>query len=327
MEIRSPVKILTPVLAIACTVLAISSVYLLSEVRAERARASTEADARASWEKRARDLMSRDGARLPLASAGPGRVEDTGVPGSTAAAPNEPPAAASNAGESSRRLERIPPTRFNPSNTPQGRELLRVQARTGAKRAYGELIKKLNLTAEQAETLMKLLVDQQERERDAFERLGERRDLSAINQLRNELLSQSQSEIVSLLGQEKGQQFTKYQSTLGERAQVSYFADQLDALNMPLSESQKEQLVGVLSEEKTAVPEPQPASWRERGAREAQLSWREDYYRRVFDRASGFLNAEQERRLREHQDLQMSVERQQMEAMERRRAQRRTEGG
>lgn len=307
-------KLVALIFAVLSIGLAGSSIYLLSEVRGERMRADNEAALRATWEKRANALMARAGrdsgsgllagdaagaiaASRPAAATGPAQPAITG----NDAAPG--------------RRGGLPLVQLgNPYVTAQGRELMRMQNRINAKRAYGDLMKQMKLTPAETESLLNLLADQQGRQMDAFQRMGRDRDRATIERTRVDLQAQDQTEITALLGQDKGQQFAKYQGTMAERAQANFYADQLDSFNAPpMSDSQKEQLIAALSEERAAVPQPDSARWGDREGREAIQSWQEDYYRRVFDRASSFLTSDQYQRLRQFQDMQLSVRRQQLD--------------
>ncbi|MEJ1964540.1 MAG: hypothetical protein WDO56_24510 [Gammaproteobacteria bacterium] len=200
--------------------------------------------------------------------------------------------------------------------TPQAREVVRLQSKVNNKKLYGDALKKMGLGADQSDALLDLLSDQQVRQNESDRLL--RRDRAALEQARAELQGRSDNEIAALIGPDKAAQFGSYQKTLPERMQVNNMADQLDALNLPIHDDQKEQLVNIMVEEKQNLPpQPEAASFRNPEVLEARIEWQQSYNRAVLDRASSLLTPGQYNQVRSIQDMQINMQQQMLQRQQR----------
>lgn len=318
-------KIVTIILVALTGALAFASFNLFSRLEAERTRADTEAALRQTWEKRAKELErgSRgrrfgDDTRAADASEGPAAQSPAGTDRSSSAQPVGGMPASSESRRERMELARRQRELFNPYSTPEGRELMRVQSKAANKRLYADLMRKLNLTPEETDAFLNVLADQQARENEVMQALfrqDTRPDRAAQQRLQNEMRAQTQTELASRLGSSRAEQYANYRASLPERMQVGQYADQLDALNLPLKEEQKDRFMTAMVEEKSATPEPEYPDFRDIQARETRLRWQEDYNRRLLDRTSAFLSADQHRHIEESLNWQLRRERSQLEQM------------
>lgn len=190
---------------------------------------------------------------------------------------------------------------------PETRKLLREQQRLVLDQLYGPLMRKLQLTPEEADQFKELLLNQ----------MGQGMELAsawfgpgaATN--RTELAAQLAREqkafdeqIRALLGENRYFQYKDYQETVGERAQLNQFR-QLAGGDAALSEPQVEQLLTIMREEKRAVAaaglpvagsEPDEANLQllmSEGGMEKLLQSQEEVQQRVWERAREVLSPAQ----------------------------------
>lgn len=306
-------KLLTVVLAVTSLAMAGTSGYLWQKLEAERQRADAEVALRLAQESRLQRHAQLQALQEGEGNEPPGPamfgVATVGGPIAPAAPAAVDPQAEPSAGA---RMQR---ERMNPYSTPKGREMMRLFSKVGNKRTYADLIKQLGLEGPQAEALLNALADQQERELELFQQMrtdaGTRVSRESMEVARRDLQTQTQAQVASLLGADTAQQLAEYQASLGERMQVQQLAEQLDALALPLSEQQQQQLLVVMTQEKAAFPQPQWDSTDPK-AHEAELDWREEVSRRVLARATSILSSDQHREVSEIQTWQTSTQRQAM---------------
>ncbi|MEJ0037913.1 MAG: hypothetical protein WDO68_17870 [Gammaproteobacteria bacterium] len=303
-------KSLTTTLAIATVALAATSIYLATELHAAREQAQARpASLFAAKARRAADQSVAD-----LPGAGAASAAHSG-----ATPPARTPTPAALPGNPDPQERAVRPQRgggLDILNSPQGREMMRVQMKAGSKRTYADAIQKLALGRDKSDALLNLLADQQLREADTSSLL--RGDRTAMEQARAQLQSKSESEINALLGPEKATTFAAYQKSLPERSQVNYYAEQLDALNLPMRDDQKEQFVSIMMDVKQGLPaQPQPTTFRDVDAMQARVDWQASYDRAVLDRASSVLTSEQYNHIRSVQEWQLSMQQQSLQRSQR----------
>lgn len=296
-------------MVLACTTLALgtASVYLYTELDAERARADAEATLRRDQEVRVQVLE----ARLNLPQEPPGLFANPkGLPPPI---DNKGKSAAKTAAVEDTTVEAEPGRRFpgmrnglrEMLSTPEGREMMLNRQKMGLRMQYKDLARELNLSAAQADELITLLAEQQMRQLEKIQ-LGEG-NRSTIAHSLSELQRQNETELMTLLG-DKYLQYDGYQKSLGERMQVQQIGVQLEAANLPLNESQKKQLISVMTQERDTTPRPE---WAQGSSTEdfasKNLAWQKEYNQRVRDRVANVLSPEQLKQFEELQQNQIPI--------------------
>jgi hypothetical protein len=91
---------------------------------------------------------------------------------------------------------------------------------------------------------------------------------------------------------------SRQQATLSELLTVSSLSDELSLAQVPMTDSQREQLTQIMYEERTAIPAPNVDNFstNSRVAQRALEDWEAALEQRVQDRASGILSSAQQTR-------------------------------
>ena len=135
---------------------------------------------------------------------------------------------------------------------PEVRRLLSVQQKGALDSRYAPLFKALNLNPADLEKFKNLLVEKQGAIADVVsaarkEGLDPRTNRDAIRQLVQSTQAEIDTGIRATLGDAAFAQYSSFESTQPERNVVSQLAQRLSYSTTPLSDTQSEQLVGVLS--------------------------------------------------------------------------------
>jgi hypothetical protein len=196
---------------------------------------------------------------------------------------------------------------------PAMKEMVRSQQKIMAQKMYGPLCRDLNLAPEQKDQLMGLL---QEHQMAAVEQAGAlfgsgESDQTKISSALKDKEKELDTQVKSLLGEEKFAQYSAYKTTLGERMQLDQLRQQLEGGNAPLQDEQMQSLLQVMKEERDKTPPVIPNKKGEGAANfaqmltdetmEKQFQWQEDLNRRVLERAGQILTPQQ---LKEYTDFQ-----------------------
>lgn len=190
---------------------------------------------------------------------------------------------------------------------PDTKKMIRETQRVMLDQMYGPLVKKLNLTPEQADQFKDLLADNMMK---ATERAGSLFGHSATN--RTERLAKLAEEqkafeeqVRGFLGETGYAQYQDYQLTVSERTQLNQFQQQYAGENA-LSEQQTEQLLAIMKEEKqhvtAAAGQPLHGSSQDAANMEAMFSsdgtaklmqMQESINQRVYERSKEVLSENQ----------------------------------
>lgn len=198
-------------------------------------------------------------------------------------------------------------------------EVTRARAAAALRRLYGGLARELGLPPEQEAQLLQLLIDQQTEQLDTFRKL--RGDPAAMSQAMTELRDRNQTELMTALG-DKYLPFEDYQKSLGERMQIEQAALQLKAAGVPLKEDQQRKVLDVMVDERERLARPTwTAGMPPDQALAQQREWQDDYDDRVRSRLSGVLSAEQLKQYDVYRNLQAVQRRRQWESLRERAAQ------
>jgi hypothetical protein len=185
---------------------------------------------------------------------------------------------------------------------PTLRNAVRGQQRSAVLQTYGDLLRSWHLPTDKGESVLDLLTEQQLREME--------RSLAASDTSRQGTTSQPgdaqpgvQSDatidsLKALLTDAQRAQLSQQQATLGERTAVSSLADELSLAQMPLTDSQQQQLIQMMYDERTAIPVPNvdTASANSPDAQRALDDWQSALDQRVQDGAASILTDDQQTR-------------------------------
>jgi RNA polymerase sigma factor (sigma-70 family) len=137
-------------------------------------------------------------------------------------------------------------------------DMMRGTMEKTVRKQYGPLIKQLNLTSDQGDKLIQLLVDHQ---MDAISRnpdlLGQG-DLSGIAKAASESQQQLNAAVKDMLGDGGFAQFQEYQSGMPDRMALEQMKE--DFASDPLTAEQQQQLLQLMQESRKAVTANAPTS-------------------------------------------------------------------
>jgi hypothetical protein len=201
---------------------------------------------------------------------------------------------------------------------PAMREMMREQQKAMINMMYSGLFKDLKLSPEEKDKLKELLTDAQMKNVEAAQGLfgGKEGATEDTTKQVADSKKQTDAEIKALLGDERFAQYEDYQKNVGERMQLDQFKNQLAAENLPLRDDQTAQLMQIMKEEKAAFPPAIPTDQTQMPKKdtftaenlEKQLTWMDEYNRRVLDRAGQVLTPEQLKQYQSFQEQQTSLQ-------------------
>ncbi|HKU17166.1 MAG TPA: hypothetical protein VJQ52_22420 [Steroidobacteraceae bacterium] len=176
----------------------------------------------------------------------------------------------------------------------------RAQERMMARREYGMLFELLQLSPQQEEEFLEVVVADMMADPGIAELRANR---AKWERERNDKLN-------AIVGFEKAPLFEGYLRNIEEYTRVANVGMQLDAAGAPLSKEQKHYLVALLVAERERVP--QPSSQKPIATQadvERELDWMADQDRRIREGAAGVLSSRQLRYLDEIQDARLAKRR------------------
>lgn len=305
-------KTLILVLVVATASLAVASVQFAQQASAQRERAETETRLRHKQEALVADLQ-RHKTRLEREVAML-REQDTPAPPPVAAAPrperpHAPGAATFAMAEVAPAGAPPPPVEFrgrSPFESPAARNFMRTRMKMSIRRLYGDAGQALGLSPEKSNQLLDLLAEQQTRN------IGDIRNKvpegQTIQQYFQDLQKKNNDEITALIGQDKADEWAAFQKSLPERSQLGVVRDQLEQAGVPMTESQRTQMLAAIMEESQRMPRPTPSQGLPPEEMMAQMNqWQNEYDKALLDRAKLVLNTEQYNAYKEYQDWQTEM--------------------
>ena len=322
-------------ISVAVVILGLSAacVALMRQVEIERDRVQTEASLRRAEQARVQELEGIR-ARLEqeletlygLAGGGPtirqfaGTAEssplrparEAGTGGNAPSGPAESGHSVVGPGVSA--AGRVPPVLARFMDDPEWQKVRQAQQKFFFRRMYGDLIRELGLTQEEADAFVEALTEQQMSNLVIARQSGG--DAVAMSSSMREARAEMNARLLELLGPAGLQQYEDYQRTLGERMRVNAIADQLEALDVPLRDDQRKQLVTAMVEERERIPPPSLDGLSPKEMADRQLEWHEDYERRIRERAAQVLTPEQLEQFTNLQKLQTQMRRMAFSAVE-----------
>lgn len=279
-----------------------ASVYLYSELDAERSRANTQAAACRDEQAQRVALQQECLAFAPDATTDEARAESVD---------QEHPLGASPSGGLDPSTDNSPPGAWVLPAAARGREFSRERHEAALRRMYRGLAQELHLSPEEEADLLSVLLEQRNEQIEAMRKHAG--DRAAMTQAMNELRQGNETELMTLLG-DKYLEFEDYQKGLGERVQIEQASLQLDAAGIPLRDHQRKELLAVMVEERDRVPRP---AWIVGVSPQESITkrqaWQDDYDERVRDRASSLLSSDQLKQYDVYRNLQSAQRRRQLE--------------
>ncbi|MEO7412424.1 MAG: hypothetical protein ABIZ81_03635 [Opitutaceae bacterium] len=135
---------------------------------------------------------------------------------------------------------------------PEIQQLMALQQKAQLDGKYAALFKKLNLPPEQLDKLKTLLVEKQTAMQDVVAAAHARginplADPEGLRKMIADTQAEVENNIKAALGDGGYGQYQEYQQTIPQRALVSQLQQSLSYTQAPLSDSQAEQLIGILS--------------------------------------------------------------------------------
>jgi cell division protein FtsB len=192
---------------------------------------------------------------------------------------------------------------------PETKKMIRDQQRVMLDQMYGPLVKKLNLTPEEADQFKDLIADNMMK---ATEKAGSLfgGDSATNRTERLKGLAEEQKafeeQVRGFLGETRYAQYQDYQQTVSERTQLNQFQQQYGGGENALSEQQTERLLAIMKEEKQSVAatagQASPGAGQDAANLEAMFSsdateklmqTQESINQRVYERAREVLSENQ----------------------------------
>jgi hypothetical protein len=163
---------------------------------------------------------------------------------------------------------------------------------------YGDLLRSWHLSADKSDRILDLLAEQQLQEMEQSLGASEPHSSVATTASREAAASANNDELNAVLTDQQRKELQRQQDALSERLTVGSLADELSLAQVPLTESQREQLTQVMVEERKAVPVPDvsnvPANSPD--VQRALEDWQSALEQRVQDRAAAILTSAQQTR-------------------------------
>ncbi len=208
---------------------------------------------------------------------------------------------------------------------PEYRQAMRTQHRFGLQQAHPDLARELNISQEQADRLLDLLVEQQLRNMEnlapfSADKQPTQAEIAQMQKAMQQRQRDDLKEIGALLGNNGMQQWQDYQNSMGARMRVRQLASELDGAGLPLRGDQRAPLRDALAqfERQTTEERRLEATSRDFNTMTPaeRLTWQEEQiersaqsYERARDAVSHILTPEQLRTYRELQERDLVMRR------------------
>jgi outer membrane murein-binding lipoprotein Lpp len=288
----------------AATAFGGSSIYLWTQLQAERDRAaqlatqSADLNARIAQLEQARNEFGQR--RLLSASTFGGQA----MGGSGKAL--SPPSAGEVTSEAASGQMTPWSVRPAPPRSEAMQKMMRAGVRAHNKRMYADVGAALGLDKNQANKLIDLLTDQQSG--GGFEPFGEGKEAGDFQNAWAEKQRKLQAEINDLLGDDKAASLQEYQKSLPARQELEMLTRQLEGYDAPINDDQRKRLLKVMVEERERVPAPDYVDSTDMEEfQKARAAWEEDYNQRVASQARNILDTDQLNAYTEYQQGQKDM--------------------
>lgn len=191
-------------------------------------------------------------------------------------------------------------------------KMMRGQFRANTRRMFAELGAELGLSQDEEEKLLDLISDQQ---LAGVLPPGDGSQITDYKAYWEQEQREHHAQIVDLIGAERAEALRRYQDSLPARIEADAIAMQLEGSDVPLRDDQRKRLVAALYEERARVPMPEVQSIpdQEKSAR-AIFAWQDDFEERVNAQARNILNPAQYAAYSDYQRWQKEMREQFAEA-------------
>jgi hypothetical protein len=160
-------------------------------------------------------------------------------------------------------------------NDPEVMKLMAAQQKGQLDGRYASLFKQLNLSPAQLDTLKNLLLEKQNAQRDVMmaardSGMNPRENRDELRKLVEQSNAETDAEILSVLGQEKFNQYKTYETTGTQRALVEQIGRSLSYSSTPLTDAQSQALVQIFAQ--NAAPKTSDGTSAERFIRGVSIT-------------------------------------------------------
>ena len=181
---------------------------------------------------------------------------------------------------------------------PALRSAFRAQQRAAVLQLYGDLLRSWHLPADKSDRLLDLLAEQQLQEMEQSLNTSEPGSAAVARASDDAAMSASKDEINALLTDQQRKELQYQQDSLNERLTVGSLADELSLAQMPLTDSQREQMTHAMVDERNAVSRPDVSNMpgNSPDAQRTLEDWQSALDQRIQDRAAAILTSAQQSR-------------------------------
>jgi hypothetical protein len=181
---------------------------------------------------------------------------------------------------------------------PTQRSALRGQQRIAVLQMYGDLLRSWHLPADKSDRVLDLLAEQQLQEIEQSLNASDPASTGAARPSGDAVAAAGNDGLNAVLTDQQRKELQRQQDTLTERLTVGLLADELSLAQMPLSDTQQDQLTQVMVDERKAVPVPDVSSFPTNSpdAQRALEDWQSALEQRAQDRAATILTSAQQTR-------------------------------
>jgi len=181
---------------------------------------------------------------------------------------------------------------------PAMRSALRGQQRSAVLQQYGDLLRSWHLSADKSDRVLDLLAEQQLQEMEESLNASDPGTTGAAKASTEAAMSANADELNAMLSDQQRKELQRQQDSLTERLTIGSLADELSLAQMPLTDSQREQLTQAMVDERKAVPVPDVSTLPPNSpdAQRALEDWQSTLDQRIQDRAATILTSAQQAR-------------------------------
>lgn len=192
---------------------------------------------------------------------------------------------------------------------PAIRSAFRAQQRGAVLQLYGELLRSWHMSADKSDRVLDLLAEQQLQQMEQAIDANDPGSAHSSKPVSHPEAAATNDELDALLSDAQRKQLQRQQDNLSERLTVESLADELSLAQMPLTDSQRDQLTQALVDERKAVPVPDLSSLPPNlpDAQRELEDWQSALDQRVQDRAAMILTSAQQARYEQFMSRQREV--------------------
>ena len=201
---------------------------------------------------------------------------------------------------------------------PAMKKSMRSQQLIGIRMLYSDLAKQLGLSPQENEQLLEILADRQTDMSAAGMAALQGGDKDAETAKLTETTKQYEEQLKAVLGEDRYKQMQTYEQSMGDRFMMQQWEGQFAASGSPLEPAQKDQLLGLMREERKKSPNTANFGAPQNSAQAMQamqtdegvnqiIASQQELNQRVLARSRDFLNADQVATLEKAQTQQTEM--------------------